>query len=150
MTQNKKYIKQHKNFGTVWAVPRLCGFYPGIWLTTEEKAQKNLSQGSQRVLAGTMKIYKQTIRLYRHGFVFLSSIITFDVCIYHFRPRSKSLGSPVSTANSILWVCVCVCVCVRVRMCVIYLITLSVIQLYSVTWLVDNEQSSKYVEVVMT
>ena len=25
------------------AVPRLCGFYPGICLTTEEKARKNLS-----------------------------------------------------------------------------------------------------------
>jgi len=24
-------------------VPRLCGFYPGICLTTEEKARKNLS-----------------------------------------------------------------------------------------------------------
>ena len=28
------------------AVPRLCGFYPGIFLTTEQKARKNLSQGS--------------------------------------------------------------------------------------------------------
>jgi len=36
--------------GGVWAVPRLCKFYPGIWLTTEEKARKNLSQGSRRVL----------------------------------------------------------------------------------------------------
>jgi len=27
----------------VWAVPRLCELYPGIWLTTEEKAWKNLS-----------------------------------------------------------------------------------------------------------
>ena len=26
-----------KNFGRVWAVPHLCGFYPGICLTTEEK-----------------------------------------------------------------------------------------------------------------
>jgi hypothetical protein len=30
----------------VRAVPRLCGFYPGICLTTGEKAWKNLSQGS--------------------------------------------------------------------------------------------------------
>ena len=30
----------------VRAVPRLCGFYPGICLTTEEKTQRNLSQGS--------------------------------------------------------------------------------------------------------
>ena len=27
------------------AVPRLCEFYPGICLTTDEKARKNLSQG---------------------------------------------------------------------------------------------------------
>ena len=27
-------------------MPRLCGFYPGICLTTEEKARKTLSQGS--------------------------------------------------------------------------------------------------------
>jgi hypothetical protein len=33
----------------VWAVPRLCELYPGICLTTEEKARKNLSQGSRRV-----------------------------------------------------------------------------------------------------
>ena len=31
------------------AVPRLCEFYPGICLTTEEKARKNLSQGSRRI-----------------------------------------------------------------------------------------------------
>ena len=31
-------------------MPHLCKFYPGIWLTTEEKAWKNLSQGSRRVL----------------------------------------------------------------------------------------------------
>jgi hypothetical protein len=31
-------------------VPRLCGVYPGICLTTEEKARKNLSQGSQQYL----------------------------------------------------------------------------------------------------
>jgi hypothetical protein len=45
MTQNKKYIEQH-NFGTVLAMPRLGELYPGICLTTEEKARKNLSQGS--------------------------------------------------------------------------------------------------------
>jgi hypothetical protein len=44
MTQNKQYIEQHKNFGRVLAVPQLGELYPGICLTTEEKAQKNLSQ----------------------------------------------------------------------------------------------------------
>jgi hypothetical protein len=66
-TQNKQYIEQHKNFGRVRAVPRLCGLYPGIFLTTEEKARKNLSQGSRRVPASTMKIHKHTIRIRRHN-----------------------------------------------------------------------------------
>jgi len=34
-TQNKQYTEQHKNFGIVRAVPRLCGLYPGICLTIE-------------------------------------------------------------------------------------------------------------------
>jgi hypothetical protein len=42
-TQNKQYTEQHKEFGRVWAVPRLGELYPGICLTTEEKARKNLS-----------------------------------------------------------------------------------------------------------
>ena len=64
MTQNKQYIEQHKNFGRVRAVPLLCGFYPGICLTTEEKARKNLSQGSRRVPAReTLKITLNSITL---------------------------------------------------------------------------------------
>jgi len=46
-TQNKQYIEQHNNYGIVRAVPRLGYLYPGICLTTEEKARKNLSQGSR-------------------------------------------------------------------------------------------------------
>ena len=34
----------------VRTVPRLCELNPGICLTTEKKARKNLSQGSQRML----------------------------------------------------------------------------------------------------
>jgi len=60
-TQNKQYIEQHKNW-RVWAVPHLCGFHPEICLTTEAKARKNISQGSRRVPAGTMKTHKHTIR----------------------------------------------------------------------------------------
>jgi hypothetical protein len=56
-TQNKQYIEQHKNKqykeqhnnGRVRAVPRLCELYPGICLTTEEKARKTLSQGSRTI-----------------------------------------------------------------------------------------------------
>ena len=66
-TQNKQYLEQHKHFGRGRAVPRLCGFYPGICLTTEEKARKNLSQDRRIVSADTMKIHKQTIRIHRHN-----------------------------------------------------------------------------------
>ena len=40
----KQYIERHKYFGGVRAVRRLCEIYPGICLTTEEKAWKSLSQ----------------------------------------------------------------------------------------------------------
>jgi hypothetical protein len=36
-------------------MPRLCELYPGICLRIEEKARKNLSQGSRRVPVGTME-----------------------------------------------------------------------------------------------
>ena len=42
------------NSGRVRAVPHLFEFYPGICFTTEGKAWKNLSQGSQRVPVGMM------------------------------------------------------------------------------------------------
>jgi hypothetical protein len=45
--QIKQHIEHHNNFGRVRAVPRLGELYPGIWLTTEEKARKKLSQGSR-------------------------------------------------------------------------------------------------------
>jgi hypothetical protein len=45
---HEQYTEQHKTkhrttqkyLGRVQAVPHLCGFYPGICLTTEEKARK--------------------------------------------------------------------------------------------------------------
>ena len=42
----KQYIEQHIKLERVRAEPRLCEFNPGVCLTTEEKARKNLSQGS--------------------------------------------------------------------------------------------------------
>jgi hypothetical protein len=44
-----KNIEQHKNFGIVRAVPRVGELYPGICLSTEEKARKNLSQGGRTI-----------------------------------------------------------------------------------------------------
>jgi len=42
----QKIHRTTQKLGTVRAVPRLYGFYPGIRLTIEEKAQKTLSQCS--------------------------------------------------------------------------------------------------------
>jgi len=44
-----------QKLGRVRAVLRLCGFYPGICLITEEKARKNLSQGSHTFLSSHHK-----------------------------------------------------------------------------------------------
>ena len=44
-------------------MPRLCEFNPGICLTTEEKARKNLSQGSRRVLVYVLHITKTATQL---------------------------------------------------------------------------------------
>jgi len=65
--RHEQYVDQHNNFGRVQAVPRLCGFYPGICLTSEEKARKNLSQGSRIVPASMTKIHKHTIRIHRNN-----------------------------------------------------------------------------------
>jgi len=69
MEQHKTNNTQNntKKSGRVRAVPRLCGFYPGICLTTEEKARKILSQSSRIVPAGTMKIHKHTIGIHTHN-----------------------------------------------------------------------------------
>jgi len=39
----QKIHRSTQKLGRVRTVPRLCGFYPGICLTTKEKARKNLS-----------------------------------------------------------------------------------------------------------
>jgi hypothetical protein len=46
LIQNNQYLEQHNNW-RVRAVPRLGELHNGICLTTEEKARKNLSQGSR-------------------------------------------------------------------------------------------------------
>ena len=50
-TENDTKQTKHRTtqkLGRVRSVPRLCEFYPGICLTTEEKARKNLSQGKEK------------------------------------------------------------------------------------------------------
>ena len=41
-------------------MPRLCEFYPGICLTTEEEAWKNLSQGKKNLSHSTVYILPKT------------------------------------------------------------------------------------------
>jgi len=86
-TQNKQYIVQHKNFGRVRAVPRLCELYPGICLTAKEKTRKNLSQGSRRVPAGTMKIHKHKIRINRH--IYLLTYLLIYLLAYSIEQSSS-------------------------------------------------------------
>jgi len=47
-TQTVQRTKLLTNWERVRAVLRLCELYPGICLTTEEKARKNLSQGRSK------------------------------------------------------------------------------------------------------
>ena len=54
-TQTIHRTTQLNNLGRVRAVPLLCVLYPGLCLTNEEKARKNLSQDSRRMPVGTMK-----------------------------------------------------------------------------------------------
>jgi len=42
----------------VHAVPRLCEFYPGICLTTEEKARKTRSQVKKNLSQSTVYIVR--------------------------------------------------------------------------------------------
>jgi hypothetical protein len=49
----------------VRAVPRLCEFYLGICLTTEEKARKNLSQGKGNPSQVKKNLSQNTIYIYQ-------------------------------------------------------------------------------------
>jgi hypothetical protein len=49
-------------------MPRLCELYFGIYLTTDEKTRKTLSQGSRRVPVGTIQNRTNiAIRIYKHN-----------------------------------------------------------------------------------
>jgi len=47
-------------------VPRLCKFYPGICLTTEEKARKNLSQVKKSLSQSTVYILPKNTHTLQH------------------------------------------------------------------------------------
>jgi hypothetical protein len=56
-TQQHKY----KLICRVRAVPCLCEFYPGICLTTEEKARKNLRQGKKNLSQVKKNLSQSTV-----------------------------------------------------------------------------------------
>ena len=63
------------------AVPHLCEFYPGICLTTVEKARKNHSQGSLKVKIYILHITKtpthyKTTHTHTHTHIFQTPHIT--------------------------------------------------------------------------
>ena len=47
MTQNKQYIEQHKKFGRVRAVPRLCELYPAICLTRKKHGKPSVNAAEE-------------------------------------------------------------------------------------------------------
>ena len=64
------------------AVPRLCEVYPGICLTTEEKAWKNLSQGrktSVRVGKTSVRVEKTSVRVVKFT---PTNIIRMKYCVF--------------------------------------------------------------------
>jgi hypothetical protein len=65
---NNKQNNTNNKFGRVLAVPSLCDLYPGIYLKTEEKAQKNLSQGSRRdiIIINTISAFKKQLTVYEN------------------------------------------------------------------------------------
>jgi len=45
---------------------RLCEFYPGICLTTEEKARKNISQGKENLNQVKNNLSQSTVYIYQN------------------------------------------------------------------------------------
>ena len=66
--RHKEYIQQY-NLERVRTVPGICVVYPGICLTTEEKAGKTLSLGSRTMPVG--KEYTEQ-RIILKDFYFMS------------------------------------------------------------------------------
>jgi hypothetical protein len=64
-TQTIHRTTQFTNWEECGPCPVFAGIYPGICLTTEEKARKNLSEGSGRVPVGTINIRKRTTGVHK-------------------------------------------------------------------------------------
>jgi len=76
--EHKKIHRTTQKFGRVRAVPRLCGFYTGICLTTEEKARKTLSQGVGKFVEYCDLTVYQRFRVYTGRFLPDAGILIAD------------------------------------------------------------------------
>ena len=83
-TNNTKNTKIHRTtqkihratqLGRVRAVPRICGFYPGICLTTEEKVREKKNSGTSN--KKTYKLLSYSISLTNYKFTFISWVHSF-------------------------------------------------------------------------
>ena len=77
---------------------RLCEFYPGICLTTEEKAQKNLSQGKKNLSQVKKNLSQSTVYsiyllIYKLLFTSLFELISKVISVLKFIQKDATLHS---------------------------------------------------------
>jgi len=72
-------------------VPRVCEVYSAICLTNEEKARKNLSQGSRRMPVGTMETEYTEQNIHNNKNTQLTEL---NKCIQNIQPHmhNKNVG----------------------------------------------------------
>jgi hypothetical protein len=76
-------------------MPSLCELYPGICLTTEEKARKNLSQGSRRNSKNAQ--YQDIHTLHTHTHTLQNSLTVHLKKLRNWKLQEKSqAGTPFS------------------------------------------------------
>jgi hypothetical protein len=83
-------------------VPRLCEVYPGICLTTEEKARENLGLGNRRMPVGVMKTEYTERREHMLESVPLTSVIV-RLHFLIFLPQCTDAFRAKQAAQIIYW-----------------------------------------------
>jgi hypothetical protein len=93
----------------VWAVPRLCELYPGISLTTEEKARKNLSYGSRIVphIPVTVVQYTFTHKQYTERNIHNNIATALDNGSMNHSGSSRRNGSDAHPERGTCWASSC-------------------------------------------
>jgi len=85
----------------VRTVPRLCEFYPGICLTTDEKARKNFSQGKKNLSRGKKNLSQSTVSI---GSILAAGVdvLSWVLCVVRWRYRRRSDYSSGGVLPSVL------------------------------------------------